>query len=373
MSAIQEEVVVPRLKALVVDDSKLACFVLGRMLERQGFDVELAHSAEQALDTIEQLRPAVVFMDHLMSGMSGIEAVRKLRGKASCEQVPVVMYTSQGGAEFEAEARAAGANAVLAKHSERLRLAAVLQEVGLRSRELEPSRNRSSDSATRDRVARTAPSATPQLPDPAVLVERFEPVLREQRDQIRTELLAEFALLENGQESVRRQVLRRVDESTHAMARRLERELKQRDEDWLQAKRSATRQRLALAASILLPIVVLGGMVATLKGEVTRLEGAMSELHSASAAQAATTDRVSVAGSQLLQRAERTAATLDRIERRLAELPAAISTADAAADAYCLRDDGFGSYRLEPAPAGVGCTPGVAPAAVQRVAALASN
>jgi CheY-like chemotaxis protein len=373
MSAIQEEVVVPRLKALVVDDSKLACFVLGRMLERQGFDVELAHSAEQALDTIEQLRPAVVFMDHLMSGMSGIEAVRKLRGKASCEQVPVVMYTSQGGAEFEAEARAAGANAVLAKHSERLRLAAVLQEVGLRIRESEPSRSRSSDPAMRDRVARTAPSATPQLPDPAVLVERFEPVLREQRDQIRTELLAEFALLENGQESVRRQVLRRVDESTHAMARRLERELKQRDEDWLQAKRSATRQRLALAASILLPIVVLGGMVATLKGEVTRLEGAMSELHSASAAQAATTDRVSVAGSQLLQRAERTAATLDRIERRLAELPAAISTADAAADAYCLRDDGFGSYRLEPAPAGVGCTPGVAPAAVQRVAALASN
>jgi hypothetical protein len=30
MSAMQEEVVVPRLKALVVDDSKLACFVLGR-------------------------------------------------------------------------------------------------------------------------------------------------------------------------------------------------------------------------------------------------------------------------------------------------------------------------------------------------------
>ena len=373
MSAIQEEVVVPRLKALVVDDSKLACFVLGRMLERQGFDVELAHSAEQALDTVEQLRPAVVFMDHLMSGMSGVEAVRELRGKAGCEQVPVVMYTSQGGAEFEAAARAAGANAVLAKHSERLRLAAVLQEVGLRSRESEPSRSRSSDSATRDRVARTAPSATPQLPDPAVLVERLEPVLREQRDQIRTELLAEFALLENGQESVRRQVLRRVEESTHAVSRRLERELKQRDQDWLQAKRSATRQRLAMVASILLPIVVLGGMVATLKGEVSRLEGAMAGLQAASAAQAATTYRVSVAGSQLLQRTERTAVALERIERRLAELPAAISTADAAADAYCLRDDGFGSYVLEPAPAGGGCAPDRAPAAVQRVAALAIN
>jgi len=373
MSAIQEEVVVPRLKALVVDDSKLACFVLGRMLERQGFDVELAHSAEQALDTIEQLRPAVVFMDHLMSGMSGIEAVRELRGRTGFEQVPVVMYTSQAGTEFEAAARAAGANAVLAKHSERLRLATVLQEVGLRSRESELPRSRSSDSAARDRVARMAPSATPQLPDPAVLVERLEPVLREQRDQIRTELLAEFALLENGQESVRRQVLRRVEESTHAVARRLERELKQRDEDWLQAKRSATRQRLALAASVLLPIVVLGGMVATLKGEVTRLEGAMTELQATSAAQAATTYRVSVAGSQLLQRTERTAATLERIERRLAELPAALAVTDAAAAAYCLRDDGFGSYVLEPAPAGVGCASGAATAATQRVAALAIN
>jgi CheY-like chemotaxis protein len=372
MSAIQEEVVVPRQKALIVDDSKLACFVLGRMLERQGFDVELAHSAEQALETVEQLRPAVVFMDHLMSGMSGIEAVRELRGKAGCEQVPVVMYTSQGGAEFEAAARAAGANAVLAKHSERLRLVAVLQEVGLRSVSEMP-RSRFSDPARRDRVARADSSVTTQAPDPAVLVERLEPVLREQRDQIRTELLAEFALLENGQESVRRQVLRRVEESTHAMARRLERELKQRDEDWLQAKRSATRQRLALAASILLPIVVLGGMVATLKGEVSRLEGAMTELQVASAAQAATTDRVSVAGAQLLQRTERTAATLERIERRLAELPAAISTADAAADVYCLRDDGFGSYVLEPAPAGVGCTSGAVTAATQRLAALAIN
>ena len=373
MSAIQEEAIVPRLKALVVDDSKLACFVLGRMLERQGFDVELAHSAEQALETVEQLRPAVVFMDHLMSGMSGVEAVRELRGKSGCEQVPVVMYTSQGGAEFEAAARDAGANAVLAKHSERLRLAAVLQEVGLRSRETETPRSRPSASAGRDRVSRAALPATPQLPDPALLVERLEPVLREQRDQIRTELLAEFALLENGQESVRRQVLRRVEESTHAMSRRLERELKLRDEDWLQAKRSATRQRLALAASILLPLVVLGGMVATLKGEVIRLEGAMSGLQAASAAQAATTHRVSEAGSQLLQRTELTAATLQRIEHRLAELPVALASAGAHADAYCLRDDGFGGYMLEAAPAGAGCMPGGTAVATQRVAALAIN
>ena len=45
----------------------------------------------------------------------------------------------------QAEARAAGANAVLAKHSERLRLSAVLQEVGLRNRDPEAARSRASD------------------------------------------------------------------------------------------------------------------------------------------------------------------------------------------------------------------------------------
>jgi len=42
---MQEEAGVQRLKALVVGDCKLACFPLGRMLERLRFDVELARAA----------------------------------------------------------------------------------------------------------------------------------------------------------------------------------------------------------------------------------------------------------------------------------------------------------------------------------------
>jgi len=64
---------------------------------------------------------------------------------------------------------------------------------------------------------------------------------------------------------------------------------------------------------------------------------------------------------------------LERIERRLAELPVAVTNSSAAVDAYCLRDDGFGSYVLDPAPAGVGCAPDGAPVATQRMAALAIN
>jgi len=378
MSAIEKEVAVPRPRALVVDDSKLACFVLGRSLERHGFDVELAHSAEQALEDVARLEPAVVFMDHQMSGMSGLEAVRELRSQEAFRHLPVVMYTSQAGEDFVAEAREAGASGVLAKHSERLRLTALLRDLGLPHRDGDADRARPPAAAARPPVARPVAAArgaaaAGRPADPISLVERLEPVLREQREQIRTELLAEFALLENGQETLRRQLLRRVDESTHAMARRLERELLERDQDWLDAKRGATRQRVLLAASVLFPLLVLGTMIFALFGEVDRLQGSIDGLRAAAATEAAASQNAATTWAQLLQKTETATARLGHMEQRLAELPAAIVTMGVAASTYCLTPDGLGAYVLEPATAGGRCMAMAADPGAQRVASLSAH
>ncbi len=378
MSAIEKEIAVPRPRALVVDDSKLACFVLGRSLERHGFDVELAHSAEQALEDVARLEPAVVFMDHQMSGMSGIEAVRVLRSQEAFRDIPIVMYTSQAGEDFVAEAREAGASGVLAKHSERLRLAGLLQELGLPHRDEVAARPKVAAPAARPTVARSLAAhgggaGSVRSVDPRSLVERLEPVLREQREQIRTELLAEFALLENGQDSLRRQLLRRVDESTHAMSRRLERELLERDQDWLDAKRGATRQRVLLAASVLFPLLVLGAMVFALFGEVDRLQGSLDGLRAAATAEAAASRTAAATGAQLLQKTEAATARLGRVEQRLAELPAAIVTTGVAASTYCLTPDGLGAYVLEPASPGGRCMAMAADPGAQRVASLSAR
>jgi CheY-like chemotaxis protein len=378
MSAIEKEIAVPRPRALVVDDSKLACFVLGRSLERHGFDVELAHSAEQALEDVARLEPAVVFMDHQMSGMSGLEAVRVLRGQEAFRHVPVVMYTSQAGDDFVAEAREAGANGVLAKHSERLQLTGLLKDLGLPCRDEVAGRPKAVAPAARPAVASAlashggrAGSAGPA--EPRSLVERLEPVLREQREQIRTELLAEFALLENAQDSLRRQLLRRVDESTHAVARRLERELLERDQDWLDAKRSATRQRVLLAASVLFPLLVLGTMVFALFGELDRLQGTLDGLSASAAAEAAASQTASATGAQLLQRTDQATASLTRIEQRLAELPAEVVTTGVDASSYCLTPDGLGAYVLAPVTPGGRCMASAAEPGVQRVASLSTH
>lgn len=102
-------------RALVVDDSRSARVILSRMLETHGMQVDTAESGEQALDYLRSTRPDVVFMDHLMPGMDGFEAVKAIKGDARTAAIPVMMYTSQEGEAYLRDARALGAAGVLSK------------------------------------------------------------------------------------------------------------------------------------------------------------------------------------------------------------------------------------------------------------------
>ena len=105
----------PGKRALVVDDSKSARVVLSRMLERYGIEVDSAESAESALEYLKDRRPDVIFMDHLMPGMDGLQAVREIKSKPELSAIPIMMYTSQEGEIYGGQARASGAVGVLPK------------------------------------------------------------------------------------------------------------------------------------------------------------------------------------------------------------------------------------------------------------------
>jgi CheY-like chemotaxis protein len=102
-------------RALVVDDSKSARVVLSRMLEKYGVAVDTADSAESALDYLKRERPDVVFMDHLMPGMDGLQAVKIIKADPATASIPIMMYTSQEGELYVGQARALGAIGVLPK------------------------------------------------------------------------------------------------------------------------------------------------------------------------------------------------------------------------------------------------------------------
>ncbi|MFL2546576.1 MAG: response regulator [Candidatus Rariloculaceae bacterium] len=101
--------------ALIVDDSASARFVLGGMLEEQALSVDTAASGEEALEYLRHGRPDVIFMDHMMPGMDGFQALEAIKENPATATIPVMMYTSQEGEVYVGQARALGAIGVLPK------------------------------------------------------------------------------------------------------------------------------------------------------------------------------------------------------------------------------------------------------------------
>jgi len=120
-----------RKRALVVDDSKSARVILSRMLEKYDIEVDMAESAEQAIEYLNHNRPDAIFMDHLMPGMDGLQAVQAIKGNPQTATIPIMMYTSQEGELYVGQARALGAMGVLPKQVRPVDVSKVLYELHL--------------------------------------------------------------------------------------------------------------------------------------------------------------------------------------------------------------------------------------------------
>ena len=105
------------IRVLLVDDHAVVRKGLRALLDREpGIEVAgEAESGEQALQLLEQLRPAVVLMDLEMPGIGGIEATRQIAERLP--EAKIVVLTSHAAEEDVFPALKAGASGYLLKHS----------------------------------------------------------------------------------------------------------------------------------------------------------------------------------------------------------------------------------------------------------------
>ena len=115
--------------ALIVDDSKTASYALRQMLERLHFQVDSTDSAEAALDYLKECKPQLIFMDHMMPGMDGFDAVKVIKADPVTAKIPIVMYTAKEGDVYVGQARAVGAADILTKPANDDQLQQVLQRL----------------------------------------------------------------------------------------------------------------------------------------------------------------------------------------------------------------------------------------------------
>jgi DNA-binding NtrC family response regulator len=118
---------VPR-KLLVVDDEESICFSMSEYFSQHGYKVDTAREMEEAEGLLKKTEYKVIIQDLRLGATrhpDGIEIIRMVHQRNP--DTRIVVLTSYGSPEAEAEARNAGADAFLRKPKPLSQVAQVVQ------------------------------------------------------------------------------------------------------------------------------------------------------------------------------------------------------------------------------------------------------
>ena len=85
-------------KLLIVDDEAHIRMLLEQTLEEledEGVEFLMAENGEQALETIQEEKPDLVFLDVMMPKMDGFEMCDKIKNDERTSHIPVIMLTAK--------------------------------------------------------------------------------------------------------------------------------------------------------------------------------------------------------------------------------------------------------------------------------------
>lgn len=100
---------------LVVDDEPAAQATLQRLLEREGFAVQLAASCAEGEALLERSLPAAAVLDVRLGDRSGLELLTKLRERDPTHRIPAVIISAVGRFDTKLDAVRRGCDAYFEK------------------------------------------------------------------------------------------------------------------------------------------------------------------------------------------------------------------------------------------------------------------
>jgi CheY-like chemotaxis protein len=88
------EFTAPKARVLAVDDSAVNLTVLKGLLRPYGMQIDFCLSGEKSVDLVRRRSYDLIFMDHMMPGMDGVEAVAAIRREEGGGAVPIIALTA---------------------------------------------------------------------------------------------------------------------------------------------------------------------------------------------------------------------------------------------------------------------------------------
>jgi two-component system phosphate regulon response regulator PhoB len=85
----------PKEKVLVVEDERSLTDILSYNLQRDGYEVVVAHDGREGLRKAQTSLPGAIILDLMLPGMNGLEVCRELRSGAATAKIPIIMLTAK--------------------------------------------------------------------------------------------------------------------------------------------------------------------------------------------------------------------------------------------------------------------------------------
>jgi two-component system phosphate regulon response regulator PhoB len=85
-----------RERILLIEDEPDIAEVLQYNLEKEGFEVEIAHRGDSGLEALRRQPPDLILLDLMLPGVDGLELTRILKREAATARLPIVMLTARG-------------------------------------------------------------------------------------------------------------------------------------------------------------------------------------------------------------------------------------------------------------------------------------
>ncbi len=102
-------------KVLIVDDETNIVISLEFIIQQAGYELQVAHNGQEALDLVAAFEPDLILLDVMMPHFNGFEVCRRVRENPVWPQPKIIMLTAKGREVEVAKGLALGADAYVTK------------------------------------------------------------------------------------------------------------------------------------------------------------------------------------------------------------------------------------------------------------------
>lgn len=104
-----------QVKVMVVDDSTTIRKSAAMFLSKTGYEIVLVENGYDALASICENRPDIIFLDISMPKLDGYQTCQVIKQNPDYQNIPIIMLSSKDGLFDKAKGLAAGSNEYITK------------------------------------------------------------------------------------------------------------------------------------------------------------------------------------------------------------------------------------------------------------------